>query len=61
MARKYTITQKQLRKMRKHAQREQYKAAGMLGMWMRRGQMIGRNQRAFNSKTACRKKVNSDD
>ncbi|KKN58901.1 hypothetical protein LCGC14_0547030 [marine sediment metagenome] len=61
MARKYTITKEQLRKMRKAALREKYKSEGLLDLWMRQSQTIGKNKRASDSKTACRKKVDPDD
>ena len=47
--------------MRKHAMREKYKAAGLLGLWMRQGQNIGKNKRAIEKKNVCRKKVDFDE
>jgi hypothetical protein len=61
MARKYIITKEQLRKFRKAALREQYKANGLISLWNRQGQTIGKNKKAIDSKNACRKKVESDD
>lgn len=61
MAHNNKITKEQLYKMRKHAMREKYKAAGLLRLWMRQGQSIGKNKKAIESKNTCRKKVNFDE
>ncbi len=47
--------------MRRAALREQFKADRVFHMWNRKSQIIGKNKKAIDSKTACRKKVDSDD
>jgi len=61
MSQKQTITKEQLRKIRRAALREQLKKEGLLHLWRRRSQIIGKNKKAIESRRSCRKKVDSDE